>query len=1201
MSTQEFPSLPYDTGQFLDGLPEIAWLEGSDGNTLFLNRRWYDYTGFPAGDLTQIREAIHPDDLLASIGTFTEARLLGIPSETELRIRDQHGEFRWFRTRLSPLQKDGQISGWIGVSAEIDTQKRSEARYRAIFDHAAAGIAEMEPLTRRFLSVNRWLCDTLGYSESELTGCTDADLSHPDDVCLGTTQLGELARGDRASAHFVKRYRRKDGELRWLDVRVTRILEDGDGPPRNLAYFADITSEVETRHALLRMQESLSLALQAGRMGWWTRDLVSGEVTWSQELEEIFGIPRGSFRGTRERFLDFVHPDDRDLVTAAVTRSVETGEDYAVKFRFQRPDGGSGWMEGRGRVIRDATGRPTSAFGIGIDVSEHVQVEEHLRRVERRKQFRIEFSDALREHTQPREMVLAACQMVADELKVDRCGYSLVDVPRETLTILGSVSRGIAPLSGIIPFSALDPEMVRRHFAREPVACDDAMLDPITASRYESFYGRNGIRAFIGIPIIRDDRWVANFSVHSLSPRAWSPDEIRLMQDLAERLADALDRTQALLDLQEREALYRQQSDALPQLIWTTDPQGNPLYANRRWQDYFGMDLVEASESQFTRIIHPDDYGYTMREWQRCLATGEMMRIEHRARHHSGEYRWHLLIALPARNSEGRIFRWFGSMTDIEETKRLEQEVVEVAERLRFALAAASAGIWHYNPKTREGHWDEQCYRMYGFDPATVAADPQIWLARIADEDRISCLEAVAAARESSGEFRLEYRYRHPEWGERRLVSAGGVVRSDGFLAGITYDITEAHARVTALETTLRVGRALASELEPDRIVQLLADTATQATGAEFGAFFYRRSVHDPTFTLFTLVGAPRGAFPQAPEVRDTPIFDATFVHRQSVLLDDVTADPRFGTGPVPMPSHHLPVRSYLAVPVNARSGEVIGAVLLGHTKPGRFSDQHLQLVETFASQTAVAYENAMLYEKLQAANEELEQKVRERTAELEASNEALQGFTYHVSHDLRAPIRAIVSTSRMLQEDYGSVLPDEGHRLLVRQADAGNKLGQLIDDLLKLSRLSREELTFGPVDLTQLGHEAAEEARIHHPESTTVIEIAPDLHTRGDARLLKLAVLNLIENAVKYSPRGGHVRLGQREDGVFFVSDEGIGMDPRYLEKIFEPFERLHRDDEFRGTGIGLTNVRQVFVRHGGRIWAESRLGEGSTFYFTI
>lgn len=237
----------------------------------------------------------------------------------------------------------------------------------------------------------------------------------------------------------------------------------------------------------------------------------------------------------------------------------------------------------------------------------------------------------------------------------------------------------------------------------------------------------------------------------------------------------------------------------------------------------------------------------------------------------------------------------------------------------------------------------------------------------------------------------------------------------------------------------------------------------------------------------------------------------------------------------------------------------------------------------------------------LQEANEALEHRVAERTADLRSANERLESFTYHVSHDLRSPLRAIISTSKMLELDFGPLLPNEALPLLERQALAAHKLSNLIDDLLKLSRLAREEIQRSQVDLTALAKVCAAEAAAQFPSSKVQFEAEEGLVACADSRLIYLAIENLIDNAYKYSPRGGTVRFGRKPGVGFFVSDEGIGMEPQYLQKIFQPFQRLHRDDEFPGNGIGLANVRQVIERHGGAVWVESELGKGSTFWFTL
>lgn len=226
---------------------------------------------------------------------------------------------------------------------------------------------------------------------------------------------------------------------------------------------------------------------------------------------------------------------------------------------------------------------------------------------------------------------------------------------------------------------------------------------------------------------------------------------------------------------------------------------------------------------------------------------------------------------------------------------------------------------------------------------------------------------------------------------------------------------------------------------------------------------------------------------------------------------------------------------------------------------------------------------------------------VAQRTSQLTEANRDLEGFTYSVSHDLRAPLRAIASTSHMLIEDYGDTIPSDANALLLRQAAAATKLGQLIDDLLHLTRISRIEMRREPLDLSLMAREIVDGLRSNGSHR---FEIQPDLHATGDSQLIRLALDNLFLNAVKFSPGGGSIEFGKAETSrgpAFYLRDHGVGFDMAYAHKLFKPFERLVTEQEFPGTGIGLTNVQRAIERHGGEVWAESELGHGATFYFTL
>jgi len=244
--------------------------------------------------------------------------------------------------------------------------------------------------------------------------------------------------------------------------------------------------------------------------------------------------------------------------------------------------------------------------------------------------------------------------------------------------------------------------------------------------------------------------------------------------------------------------------------------------------------------------------------------------------------------------------------------------------------------------------------------------------------------------------------------------------------------------------------------------------------------------------------------------------------------------------------------------------------------------------------------------EQVRTLNEDLEQRIESRTAELRGACQDLESFSYSVSHDLRAPLRGIQGFSQALLEDYETRLDDTGRDYLRRICASAARMDRLIDELLEFSRIGRHQIRHEQVSLSGICTDIIGQLRNEEPGRETDISIAGNIFTTGDAHLLNIVMDNLLRNAWKFSGKVEHARIafGELEqDGerVFFVRDNGAGFDMRYADKVFDAFQRLHGVDEFPGSGIGLATVQRIMVRHGGRIWAESELGKGATFYFTL
>jgi signal transduction histidine kinase len=243
---------------------------------------------------------------------------------------------------------------------------------------------------------------------------------------------------------------------------------------------------------------------------------------------------------------------------------------------------------------------------------------------------------------------------------------------------------------------------------------------------------------------------------------------------------------------------------------------------------------------------------------------------------------------------------------------------------------------------------------------------------------------------------------------------------------------------------------------------------------------------------------------------------------------------------------------------------------------------------------------------QLSELNRDLEQRVAQRTAELEVANRQLEAYAFSVSHDLRAPVRAVRGFSEILAEEHGSSMPPEARTHLDRVLAAGARMDELIEGLLGLSRAMKAEIARERVDLSALAHEVVREFHVADRPAARMV-VHEGLIAHGDRVLLRIVLANLLGNAWKFtaSSNAARVEFGKRAtagaEQVFFVSDNGAGFDPAQAHRLFGDFQRLHRQDEFPGTGVGLATVRRVIARHGGRIWAEGRVGEGATFTFTL
>ena len=530
----------------------------------------------------------------------------------------------------------------------------------------------------------------------------------------------------------------------------------------------------------------------------------------------------------------------------------------------------------------------------------------------------------------------------------------------------------------------------------------------------------------------------------------------------------------------------------------------------------------------------------------------------------------------------------------------------ESEERLRSALSAAATGTWRVDREGMRTAGDAEFNALLG-----LPADSRVEVTSLILPDDLPRLhEAARRCFEEGAAYEEEFRVSRPDGEVRWLRSRGRPVKGpEGtitHLTGATVDVTSLKVAESRLreessinETLHRISASFAGELDPDRLAQLVTDEATALTGARFGAFFFNvEDDHGGVYQLYTLSGADKETFRKFRMHRATPIFGPTFRGEGTVLIDDVTRDPRFGAWG-PQPEGHPPVRSYLAAPVKSRGGVVLGGLFFGHPEAGRFTRAHARMIEGITAHAAIALEAARLYKTVSTQKEQLTEAVQ-RAGEADRRKDE---FLAMLGHELRNPL-APMATAIHLMKLKGAGGERE-REVIERQV---RHLSRLVDDLLDLSRITR-----GKIDLRKERIEAstaiAKGLEMASPllekyAHNVAIEVPREgLPIDGDSVRLAQVFQNLLTNAAKYTEPGGHISISSARDGqavVVRVQDDGIGIPAELLPRVFDAFVQGERsiDRAEGGLGIGLTLVRKLVELQGGTVSAHSEgAGRGSLF----
>ena len=538
---------------------------------------------------------------------------------------------------------------------------------------------------------------------------------------------------------------------------------------------------------------------------------------------------------------------------------------------------------------------------------------------------------------------------------------------------------------------------------------------------------------------------------------------------------------------------------------------------------------------------------------------------------------------------------------EIEERTAAEAVQRASESRLHSLVTAISELVWRADSDGETISTEPSFSEYTGLTLAPQRSVSDNWMSAIHPEDlpRLRTTWAEALSRQSI--WRDEYRIRHAtgEWGYV-ASRAAPIFNEDGSVSewmGLSVDVTErrrAQEQILTLNRRLQqliaTVQRLAAARDLDAIASAVAEAARSLAGADSSSLLLRERD--------SVVCVSAGSGQTSPEPARQPLAGSlpgiTMLDGIPLIIDDITNDPRSAAETY----RSQPLRTLVLLPLNGP--ESIGAVGCYWRQPHAVGNEEFKLLQTLANAAAIAMANTRQYQ-------ELEQRVAERTAQLQAANKELESFTYSVSHDLKAPLRTIDGFSRLLLDEHAANLNDEGKEFLDFIRQGTRQMNQLIQDLLEYSRTERRQITNSTIDLRKLVQAILDQSEADITKRRAAVRIAmPDGTVEGDENGLRMALRNLIDNALKFSattPKP-EIEIGGRREArrlVLWVKDNGIGIDPKFHERIFEIFQRLHRAEEYPGTGIGLAIVRKAMQRMGGNARVESAPNQGATFFLEI
>lgn len=1205
-----------------DSIAEGILFQDSEGRIIKVNRCASDLLELPVEDITKVSfpdskfTLIHKDGTLLKAGElpFYNTLQSGKPTgEITFGLENKKTkQCRWVCARSFPcLSNCGSVKNlivtilydvtrYVNVEAEsrekkdffsafFENKKSEHSCSEEAFHLKEIGFKKVQEIAKVgswiYTSDNRliWSEETYRiYNRSPENFVPTIEslikVIHPEDQPLMKEWIRACMSGEKPG-ELIFRVFYLDGSVHYISGRGDLIT----GTEGKMSYMAgtaqDITERIQTENSLRRERWRLASIIEAIHVGTWEWDVQTNSVEINEKWAEIIGYSLTEVLPLDAgKWQQMMHPEDQNKATTFIERHISGELPYYVnEYRMKHKNGNWIWVEDRGKAMRNKEGKPIYMFGTHTDITERKKAEEDLVHSHKLMRYVIEHS-------------WSGTAVFDREMRY-------IYVSQQFLHDYGAKEHDIIGKSHYEVFHVNQrwKDIHKRALAGEVLRNEN---DPYTSGNGAVYW----------------TRWEC---------RPWyeSSGSIGGIIIYAENITD---RKKAEESLRASERLLRKVIDTSTDFIYVKDRDLRTVICNERFASALGKkpsDMLGKTdiENGWPKCFVKGNSQKGIRGYEQDdlkALSGHTVHVTDELCNDSCGSKILDTIKLPLKDDTGKIIGLLGISRDITEQKRAEEKILQMHELFTKLTRLVPGMLCQYKlfpdghrafPYSSPGIKD-----VFELDPDDVREDSLPILDRIHKDDQARVKNTLLESASTLEVAKFEYRVVLPKKGQRYHLSQAYPERmEDGSTLwySIILDITERKQNEEKLE---RQTERLRNLHYTDQ--QILSTKPLDIILKS--SFEHLRYLINYTHANIALFDSELKKVDKIVSVEDSRI---EFKDGQELSPWDFVNQELFCKGKIEAVENISKVKAitltpfvnkneigaYINIPLQSE-GTFIGALNIAWESPHFISTEEKDIISEIAGQITIAIEATRLRNESKVYARELERRVSERTVQLEAANRELEAFSYSVSHDLRAPLRAVDGFTRILVDNYSPLLDNEGKRICSVIQDSAKQMGRLIDDLLAFSRAGRTKLTLSDVNSELIVKSVFFDITTEKEKSRIDFRIEPLPIVIGDPNLIKQVWTNLISNAVKFTSKKERAEIAvsadlQGEMVVFSIKDNGAGFDMQYAGKIFGVFERLHSSREFPGTGVGLAIVQRIVQRHGGRIWAYGEVGKGATFSFTL